>query len=223
MKTAIVIGATGVTGRPLTRYLLKGDSYDRVIAFSRKPMEIEHGKLDNPLVDFSAMDDWAQEIRGDDIFSALGTTLKQAGSKAAQYEVDYHYQANACRAAADNGVKRLFLVSSPSADARSPIFYTRMKGELDDFVATLGFETLVYFKPSIIEGDRPEGRVGEKVGGAVARFAAAWIPGMSRYRPISGEELARAICNCATRPLMNGVHTFELAQIFELLSPLPVD
>lgn len=217
MKTAIVIGATGVTGLPLTRHLLESDQYARVIAFTRKPVGFEHPKLENPLVDFEELADWAHEIMGDDLFSAMGTTLKQAGGKAAQYNVDFHYQANACRAAAENGVRRLFLVSSPSADARSLFFYMRMKGELDDFVADLGFETLVYFRPSIIEGNRPDGRAAEKLGGTVARFAARWVPGMSGYRPISGDDLGRAIANCATGSLAGGTHTFELEDIFELL------
>ena len=201
----------------MTRELLASDAYDSIVAFTRSPLGYEHPKLRNLIVDFDDMDNWSDNIRGDDLFSALGTTRKQAGSKAAQYKVDFHYQAGACRAAADNGVRRLFLVSSPSADARSPFFYMRMKGELDELVATLGFETVVYFKPSIIEGHRPDGRAAEKVSGTVAHFASTWLPGMAKYRPISGEELGRSIANCAIGSLEEGRHTFELDEIFELL------
>ncbi len=143
MKTALVIGATGLTGKFITRYLLAAEVYDKVITFTRQAVDEEHPKLTNHVVDFDAVDEWAKLLKGDDLFSALGTTRKQAGSKRAQYKVDYTYQADVISAAAGNGVKRLFLISSPQATPRSPIFYNRMKGELDAFVATQGFDTLV--------------------------------------------------------------------------------
>ena len=217
MKTALVIGATGVTGKHIVSQLLARSDYDQVVAFSRRALPVTHSKLVNHLVDFDHIDDWAALLRGDDLFSALGTTLKQAGSKRAQYKVDYSYQADVMHAAAGNEVSRVFLISSPQATARSPIFYNRMKGELDDFAATLGFQTLVYFKPSIILGDRPDKRVAEKIGGALAASIAKWVPGASKYRPISGEQLGNAIVNCACSKLAAGVHTYELDEIFDLL------
>ncbi len=217
MHTAIVIGATGVTGKHITRYLVKSDYYSKVVAFSRRPLPEKSGKLINHVVDFDDIDSWANRVKGDDLFSALGTTLKQAGSKQAQYKVDYTYQANVIKAAAENGVKRLFLISSPSASSLSPFFYNRMKGELDNFAAQQGFATLVYFKPSVIEGDRPDNRIGEKIGGAFMHQLADWVPGMATMRPISGEQLAGAMVNCAVHPLPEGVHTFHLGEIFRFL------
>ncbi len=218
MKTAIVIGATGVTGKHITSSLLADETYGQVIVFSRRALAQNHPKLLVHLVDFDRIEDWAELIRGDDLFSALGTTLKQAGGKSAQYKVDYTYQANVIEAAAKNGVTRLFLVSSPQATSRSPIFYNRMKGELDEFATTLGFETLVYFKPSIITGDRPDHRTGEKIGGAVVGVIAKWVPGAQKFRPISGEELGAAMVNCASSDLPLGKHTYELDKIFDLLA-----
>jgi uncharacterized protein YbjT (DUF2867 family) len=218
MKTAIVIGATGVTGKYITSNLLANDAYGQVIVFSRRALAQDHPKLVNHLVDFERIDEWAELIQGDDLFSALGTTLKQAGSKKAQYKVDYTYQANVIEAAASNGVKRLFVVSSPQATSRSPIFYNRIKGELDEFAATQGFATLVYFKPSIIKGDRPDHRIGEKIGGAVVGAVAKWVPGAQKFRPITDEELGTAIVNCASGELPEGTHTYELDEIFDLLA-----
>ncbi|MBE9539680.1 MAG: NAD(P)H-binding protein [Proteobacteria bacterium] len=218
MKTAIVIGATGVTGKHITSHLLANDAYGQVIVFSRRTLTQKHPKLVVHLVDFERIDDWAELIQGDDLFSALGTTLKQAGSKQAQYKVDYTYQANVIEAAATNGVKRLFVVSSPQATPKSPIFYNRIKGELDEFAATQGFATLVYFKPSIIKGDRPDHRLGEKIGGAVVGAISKWVPGAQKFRPITGEELGTAIVNCASGELPEGTHTYELDEIFGLLA-----
>ena len=217
MKTALVIGATGVTGKHIVSQLLARSDYDQVVAFSRRALPVTHSKLVNHLVDFDHIDDWAALLRGDDLFSALGTTRKQAGSKKAQYKVDYSYQANVIQAAAANGVSRVFLISSPQASAESPFFYNRIKGELDDFAATQGFQTLVYFKPSIILGDRPDKREAEKIGGALAAGIAKWVPGASRYRPISGEQLGNAIVSCACSNIPAGAHTYELDEIFDLL------
>lgn len=217
MKTALVIGATGLTGRYITHNLLAAEAYGQVVVFSRRALPEQHPKLVNHVVDFDHVDDWAELVNGDDLFSALGTTLKAAGSKAAQYKVDYTYQADVMAAAASNGVQRLFLVSSPQATSRSPFFYNRMKGELDEFAASQGFATLVYFKPSIIEGERDDSRPGEKVGGLLAGAIAKCVPGGRRYRPIKGEELGRAIVNCACSELTAGTHTYELGEIFDLL------
>lgn len=217
MKTALVIGATGLTGQYITHNLLASDQYDRVIVFSRRALAEKHPKLVNHVVDFDRIEDWADLVTGDDLFCAMGTTLKQAGSKSAQYQVDYGYQAAVIEAAARNGAARLFLISSPSANARSPIFYNRTKGELDDFAASQGFATLVYFKPSIIEGDRPDNRIGEKIGGRVASAIAKCVPGAKKFRPITGSELGRAIVNCASTELPAGTHSYEWGEIFQFL------
>lgn len=219
MKTALVIGATGLTGRYITHNLLASKHYTQVVVFSRRALAETHPKLINHVVDFDDMGTWSELIIGDDLFCAMGTTLKQAGSKKAQYKVDYTYQADVIAAAARNGVQRLFLISSPQATSRSPIFYNRMKGELDEFAATQGFSTLVYFKPSIIEGERKDNRPGEKIGGLLANAVARCVPGAGKFRPIKGEELGRAIVNCANGILPAGAHTYELGEIFKLLRP----
>jgi uncharacterized protein YbjT (DUF2867 family) len=121
----------------------------------------------------------------------MGTTLKKAGSKHAQFEVDYTYQANFARAARERGAKRCFVVSSPGANAQSANFYLRIKGQLDDYVKSLGFETIL-IKPSLIAASRPEVRLGEKLGGFIMA-PMRFMPGLRYYRPIEASELARAI------------------------------
>ncbi len=217
MKIAIVIGATGLTGKFLTRFLLASDTYEKVVVFTRRAFPESHPKLINHVVDFDCIAEWSHLIQGDDLFSCMGTTIKQAGSRAAFYQVDYTYQANVIEAAAANGVTRLFLVSSPSASAKSPIFYNRVKGQLDQFAQQQSFATLVLFKPSIIFGEREDHRTAEAVGKKVLQAATRWIPGAKRFRPISGKTLAQAIVACAERGRVNSVYSHELDEIFALL------
>ncbi|MGH1371042.1 MAG: NAD(P)H-binding protein [Cellvibrionaceae bacterium] len=217
MKTAIIIGATGVTGRPLTNYLLNSANYSRVVVFSRRAINSDNPKLTNHIVDFDQPEQWSEKIQGDDLFCTMGTTLKQAGSKAAQYKVDYTYQANTLEAAATNGVRRLFLVSSPGANINSRLFYPKLKGELDAFALAQPFTTQVLFKPSLIAGDRADNRIGEKIGKAILSPLCRWFSALAPYRPIQGSELGRAIGHCAETFNESGVHTIELDRIFTYL------
>ena len=218
MKTALVIGATGLTGKFITEFLLDSEIYKNIVIFTRREFPVKHKKLLNHVVNFDSIDEWSHLIQGDDLFSAMGTTIKQAGSKEAFYKVDYTYQADVCSDAAKNGVRRLFLISSPGASPRAPVFYNRVKGKLDKLVGTLGFETLVYFKPSIIYGNREKTRPLESIAEKILGVTARWIPGTKKIQPISGEELGRAMVNCAESELDSGVYTFELSEIFGLLN-----
>ncbi len=217
MKTAIVIGATGVTGKHITRELLKNNNYQKVVVFTRRLLEVKHPKLINHQVDFDKIEDWASFVQGGDLFCAMGTTRKQAGGKDAQYKVDYTYQANVIEAAAKNGVKRLFLVSSSSASIESKFFYPNMKGQLEEFSRKQNFETLVFFKPSIIEAQRPNIRIAEKIGAAVLRALSGWFSGMKNYKPIPASQLGSAIVSCASGSLDPGEHTYKLGKIFDFL------
>ncbi|NHN36092.1 NAD(P)H-binding protein [Pseudomaricurvus alcaniphilus] len=217
MTTAIVIGATGLTGSSITRHLLDAEQYRQVIVLSRRELALRHDKLTNHVVNFDQPKKWQHLLQGDDLFSALGTTRKQAGSKHEQYRVDYTYQANAIQAAARNGVQRLFLVSSPNASQKSPLFYTKMKGKLEDFARQQSFPTLAIFQPSLITGDRADHRSAEKLAAPVIDTLSRWIPGASKYRPISGAQLGQAIVACACSDLPPGEHTFVLGKIFQFL------
>ena len=157
---AIVIGATGAVGKELVRALLDDARYTEVAVFVRRDPGVTHPKLTAHVINFEQPDTWRAFVTGDVLFSALGTSLKQAGSKEAQRRIDYDYQHMFAEAAHANGVPHLVLLSSLGADSRSPIFYLRLKGELDDAVQRLGFDTVhIVRPPSLI---RPEAkRLGE--------------------------------------------------------------
>ena len=157
---AIVIGATGTVGKELVRALLDDARYTEVAVFVRRDPGVTHPKLTAHVINFEQPDTWRALVTGDVLFSALGTSLKQAGSKEAQRRIDYDYQYMFAEAAHANGVPHLVLLSSLGADSRSSIFYLRLKGELDDAVQRLGFDTVhIVRPPSLI---RPEAkRLGE--------------------------------------------------------------
>ncbi|MEX2364903.1 MAG: NADH-quinone oxidoreductase subunit F, partial [Balneolaceae bacterium] len=150
----------------------------------------------------------------DELYSALGTTIKKAGSQEKQYTIDFSYQYEVAKAAAENGVRKYALVSSAGADSESRVFYSKMKGELDDAVKKLDFDTCVVLRPSILEGEREESRLGETIGMILANIFTK-IPGLRKYRPIPGEIVARGAIN-ALRKSAPGYHIFELDEIFEL-------
>jgi uncharacterized protein YbjT (DUF2867 family) len=212
MKTALIIGATGLVGSQLLLQLLDDARFGRVIAFGRRPLDKPHAKLESRVVDFDAPESWASSVRGDVAFSSLGTTLKQAGSQEAQKKVDYAYQLAFATAAAKNGVPALVLVSSASANAGSRMFYSRIKGELDRDVQTLGFERVRILRPSLLGGDRSKPRTGEKIGSVV--LGAVNALGIARrYREIHGDVVAKAMINAALDP-EKGTRIFTLDEVF---------
>ncbi len=126
---------------------------------------------------------------GDWMFSCLGTTRKQAGSIEAQRRVDFDYQLRAAEIAAKQGVGHYLLVSSAGAEAKSKNPYLRMKGELDQRVQELGFGRVSIFRPSLLLGERPQMRLGEKIGSWILPTLCL-LPGLRRYRPITGKQVA---------------------------------
>ena len=150
-KTALIIGATGASGSALVKQLLNEDAYAEIHVFVRNKPNLEHPKLKVHVVDFDKIDAWKDKIKGAILFSAMGTTLKTAGSKEAQYKIDYTYQHEVAKAAAQNGVSKLMLVSSVGSKSTSPFFYPKIKGQLEDAIAQLNFKEVHVFQPPMLE------------------------------------------------------------------------
>lgn len=211
-RTALMIGATGMVGAQLLTQLLKDARFSKVIAFGRRQIGLSHPKLQERVVDFNTPESWSSLVKGDVAFSALGTTLKHAGSKPAQRQVDYEYQLEFAKAAGGNGVPTYVLVSSASADPNSRLFYSRIKGELDRDVQRLGFERVRIMRPSLLGGERQTARPGEKWGSVV--LGALNALGIARkYRVVPVEVVARAMINAAFR-LEKGTRISTLAEVF---------
>lgn len=188
-KIALVLGATGLVGRELVEQLLNDPHYSQVVALVRRPFDRQHPKLRQELLDFDQPD--ASKIQGDDLFCALGTTLKQAGSKDAQYRIDCMYPAQIGLIARQNGVQQYLLVSALGANADSSNFYLRTKGDLEQKIRGLQFDNFVAARPSLLLGDRKESRLGETIGGALSWVFKPLLPG--KYRAVGAEKVANAL------------------------------
>ncbi|MEA5260162.1 oxidoreductase [Arcicella aquatica] len=214
MKTALIIGATGLVGSTLVKQILENPLYAKVTLLLRKPLDISHPKLVQETIDFDAPD--ATKIVGDDLFCAMGTTLKKAGSKEAQYKIDCSYPFEIGKIAQANGIKQYILVSSIGADATSSNFYLRTKGDLEQKIKSLGFDNFISVRPSFIMGDRQEVRVGEKIGIVLAKIISPLLIGkLKKYRGIEAAQIAKAMQVLASKDL-KGVHFFESDELEEL-------
>lgn len=196
--TANVIGATGLVGQYLVQQLLADAHFEKVRIFVRRDSDIQHPKLEQVIVDFREKKVWEKQLTGDVLFSALGTTLKQAGGKEKQYEIDFTFNLNFARKAKENGIENYVLVSSVGADAKSRLFYTRMKGELDEAVQQIGFRNIAILRPASLVGERKERRIAEEMSIPVVNFVTKFI--FKKYKPIHGETVAQAMINAVLHP-----------------------
>lgn len=190
-RTALLAGATGLTGGHVLSQLLADARCARVIALVRKPTLPANPKLSELVVDFDALPALAN---ADDAYCCLGTTIKKAGSQAAFRKVDFAFVLNFARAARQAGVKQFLVMSSLGADARSAVFYSRVKGEMELALREIGFEALHVFQPSLILGERKEQRTAERIG--IAAFGAMgglMFGPLRKYRPIESATIARAM------------------------------
>ena len=208
---ALIIGATGATGKDLLAKLLEDDTYSEVHCFVRKPMSISHPKLHAHVVNFDTPEAWADLLHGDVAFSCLGTTLAVAGSKDAQWRVDYDYQYAFAEHCKNNGVSTFVLVSAAGAKAQSKLFYNRMKGQLEDAVKALGFPSLLIFQPSVLIRSNSD-RGAENFSVKAIHFLNK-IGLFKRYRPMPTNVLAQRMRR-EVATATEGVHTFTLDEIF---------
>lgn len=167
---ALVIGATGATGQEIVSQLLGDDSFNSVSIFVRKDPNITHSKLKTYIIDFSKIKNYKDLIKGDVLFSCLGTTLRVAGGKDKQYLVDYTYQYEFAKIASNNGVANYSLVSSIGANEKSPFFYPKIKGKLEIAIKRFPFKTIQIFQPPTLIRQQELIRTGEKIGIKIFRW-----------------------------------------------------
>ena len=211
--SANVIGATGLVGNQLVKQLLDDVRFEKVRIFVRRETGLKHPKLEQQIVDFANTESWKKDLTGDILFSALGTTLKQAGSKEKQYEIDFTLNLNFAKNAKENGIENYVLVSSVGANAESSIFYSRIKGELDKAVEKVGFKKLVIIRPASLTGARKENRTAEKISIPILNFLTKFM--LKKYRPISDTTVAKAMINAALQDLGDKI-IWEADEVFEL-------
>lgn len=213
-RRALVAGATGLIGRHLLQELSARDEYSEVVALTRRPGADRANKLRWLTVDFDAL----PPLPRADVFCALGTTLKRAGSREAFQHVDHDLVVELAQRSLEAGAPHFLMVSALGADERSRIFYNRVKGAAESSVLRIGLPTVCVFRPSLLLGDRTEKRTGERLGAAVLSPLAPWFVGrFEKYRPIGADVVARAMVRAALDAERGpGVHIFESDQIAAL-------
>lgn len=208
---ALIIGATGATGKDLLGVLLESQEYTEVVAFVRKPLNIEHPKLSYIVTDFSNLQNVSPMIRGDVVFCCLGTSLKSAGSKDKQWSIDFQIPAGFADIAKQNGVPGVVLLSAYGAAVDSHFFYSRIKGELEKYIGDLAFSQYIIFKPGLLLRKGTD-RFGEKVSGQILMFLNS-LGLIRKFKPLPTEILAEKLAKAPSmRP--SGVHIIELENIW---------
>lgn len=192
---ALLIGATGATGRDLLTLLLEDNSFSRVDVFVRRQLSFQHQKLHTHVIDFDAIAEWQDFVKGDVLFSCLGTTLKAAGSKEAQWKIDYDYQYNFAKVARINNVPSMVLVSSSMASPSSLFFYSRMKGQLEVAIKELGFPQLRLFNPPTLIRKNSDRKAEKLFSNIISVFNKVGL--LNNQRPLPTEVLAQAMIQAA--------------------------
>ncbi|MBT3065238.1 NAD(P)H-binding protein [Rhodoferax sp. U11-2br] len=191
-RVVLVAGATGLIGREIVALLLADRTVESVHCLGRRPLALKHPKLQNHVVDFSAI---PALPKVDECYIALGTSIKVAGSQEAFKTVDLDAVVAVAKAAKIAGVTKLGVVSAMGANPKSRVFYNRVKGEMEFALASLGMQSLVIARPSLLDGNRaalsqPE-RGGEALGLMLMRILRPLVP--ANYRAILAKDVAHAL------------------------------
>jgi len=210
MPVALLAGSTGLVGNLLLELLLEDAYYEKIIALSRKPIKKEHARLVNLVVDFDNLDSYAHELKADDVFCCLGTTIKQAGSQLAFRKVDFDYPVQLARITRDQGARQFLIVTALGSDKASSIFYNKVKGEVEEAIGQVNFPGYHIFQPSMLLGDRKEDRAGESVGKVMMRALDFVIP--KKYKAIDGDKVARGMLAIAKQNQV-GRHVHSSAEL----------
>jgi len=194
VRNVAIVGATGLIGRATVDFLANDPTVGSVIAVVRRPLDHAPARVESRVISFDALETSLEGATIDVAICCLGTTIKQAGSQSAFRRVDYDYVLAFARAAKAAGARHFIVVSSLGASSRSLGFYSRVKGEVEEALRSVGFDALTIARPSILLGERAEGRFGERIIGQVSRFFPKTVSG------IEGTTVARALVRLAAEP-----------------------
>jgi uncharacterized protein YbjT (DUF2867 family) len=213
--TAVVIGASGLTGSYVVEELLKDDAFGIVRILVRRPVQIIHNKLRQEIVNFDDIKDFIIKIgEGDIIFCCTGTTQKKVkGDNAAYEKIDFKIPFNTARIGIALNYKKFLIVSSVGANENSSNFYLKLKGKTENAIRQFAFESICFFRPSMLLGERKESRRGEKLLQTVMKVLSLLLFGsLKKYHAIHARDVARAMVK-ESKQNNPGVHYFEYREI----------
>lgn len=217
-QTAVVIGATGLTGNLVVEELLEDNDFKTVRVLVRRNVNIIHPKLQQEIVNFNDMDDYTKKFgEGDVIFCCIGTTQKKVkGDKKLYEKIDYGIPINAARIGVSKGYKKFLVISAIGANERSSNFYLRLKGKTENALKEFPFSCLSIFQPSIINGNRNESRAGEIIAQTVMDILSfLFIGPFKKYRAIGANNIAKAMVQ-ASKLQKRRIDYYRYDEIMEL-------
>lgn len=213
MSSALVIGATGLVGGLCIEALLASNEYETVRVLTRRALPIENDRIDARVVSFDRLEDYKELFAVDAVFCCLGTTMKKAKSKEAFKMVDMEYPVQAAEISAEMGVKQFLMVSAMGADAKSAFFYNQVKGETENRIRQLDLETIAFFRPSLILGQRGEKRFGEDLAKWFFKFLNPLLVGpLKKFGAIEASSIAGSMVRFSTQG-KKGIHIIESHQM----------
>lgn len=208
-RTALLAGGTGLVGNHVLQELLVADTWSRVVTVGRRPTSLRHGKLEQRVLDLSAIEALGDLPHADDVFCCLGTTIKQAGSQGAFRRVDHDFVVGLARAGLRIGATQFLLISAIGADPESRVFYSRVKGEAEAAVRRLPYRAVQIFRPGLLLGNRGEFRFGERLAMLAVPLLHPFLLGrLRRYHSIQAGDVARAMVRIA-REAPRGPNVWE--------------
>ena len=215
MKTALVFGSSGLIGGHLLNQLIKDDNYNKIKIFVRSEPEINHSKVEIIKTDFSNLENYKEDIKGNDCYFCIGTTKQNSPNKDEYRRVELDIPKEIAQIAKSNLVNSFIFVSALYANPKSSGDYVRFKGLVEEELKRLNFQKLVLMRPSFLMGDRKEKRVGEKIGIFVFKLLSPLLLGpLKKMRPIHSETVAKAMISAANESLEKNI--FESNEIDEL-------
>lgn len=209
-RTALLAGATGLTGELLLRQLVSHREYAEIRVIGRRPPPQQAGKIRFIESDFSNLGSLGEKLAVDDVYCCLGTTIRKAGSPAAFERVDYHMVVDLARAAHKAGARRFIVVSAVGSSLKSPAPYSRVKARMEQAVMEVPFEAVHILRPSLLLGDRTERRYAERAAQIIAPLLAPLLVGpLRKYRAVHAREAASAMVQLALKGAP-GAHVHHL-------------
>lgn len=193
-KTAIILGATGLTGGKLLELLLEDPDYSQIKLFSRSSVGISHPKIKEFLGDMLQLDDFSEEFTGDIVFCCIGTTKSKTPDREAYKNIDFGIPKSAASLAKRHGIQTFIVISALGANPKSRIFYNRIKGQMEAAVSEESISQTYILQPSLIGGKRKEKRTGEWIFKQLMKLMQIVLVGpLDKFRPISPEHIGKCM------------------------------
>ncbi|QPC45730.1 NAD(P)H-binding protein [Mangrovibacillus cuniculi] len=218
-KRALIVGGTGLVGKCVVKHLLTNDQFSHVTMLTRRKTTWEHYKLEEKVIDFDSLENVLVDLDTtyDVVYCCLGTTMKKARSKRAFLKVDFDYPLAVAKWVEEVKIPKLLIITAIGANASSPFFYSRVKGELELKVRSLQISTVYFIRPSLLLGDRNEFRTGEKIGEWLGKVLQPVMIGKwKKYRSIAAKDVASAMIRLSLENAHTGKHTIESSALQDL-------